>query len=275
MDAIFLFSYAFGLYASGLIGDIFDASRVHSVGLFSTGIIFIIFASLIPSFHFHSLPLFYFLWILNGLFQSLGWPSAVKLVANWFNSDHNGALFGIWASNQCVGNIIGAAYVSFVHVNDYHIQYMFYLPSIQAIIVALLVCIFVKTNPPNIGIAHSDTNSQDIEMEMVDIHQTEQRNNRQNSDHYAQLDDDSLISNESHLDIDMHNTIRPMNEMFEQENKPKLSFCEILRIPNLITYSLCFACLKSVNYTMFFWLPYFENNHFNEADADYLEIYYS
>merc|ERR1719204_2021654 len=48
MDAIFLFTYAIGLYISGWIGDIFDAKNVLSVGLFLTGVIIFIFGSSVP-----------------------------------------------------------------------------------------------------------------------------------------------------------------------------------------------------------------------------------
>ena len=131
MDAIFLFFYAFGLYLSGIISDLFDAKKVHFIGLFCTSLILILFASLIPYFNINNFTIFIIIWSLNGLFQSTGWPTSVKLVANWFNGKHNGTLFGIWASNQCIGNIIGALYVSIVHKYNWNIQWMFYMPSIQ------------------------------------------------------------------------------------------------------------------------------------------------
>lgn len=284
MDAVFLFSYAFGLYTSGYIGDIFDASIVHSFGLFGTGIIFIIFGSLIPYFNLHSESLFIFIWIINGLLQSLGWPTAVKLVANWFDSNHDGALFGIWASNQCIGNIIGAGYVSLVHIKKYKIQWMFYLPAIQAMIVAVFVFILVETNPPKIdNLQINEENANETEengsMELVESYKKKRNNspNKHNKQHYERIDDESLIKDDIEEKDGQHVIIPADDEYddFDEENKQKISFWEISKLNNLITYSLCYACLKSVNYTMFFWLPYFETNHFDATDGDYLEISYS
>lgn len=264
MDAIFLFSYALGLYASGYIGDLFDASKVHSFGLFMTGIIFIIFASLIPYFNIHSLSLFTIIWIFNGLIQSLGWPSAVKLVANWFNTNHDGMLFGIWASNQCIGNIIGAGYVTLAHIHNYPTQWMFYLPAIQAIIVSLFVVTFVKTNPPKISSSNDNASRANTnEIEMIQS-QHNQRLNK-NKKHYERIDDETDDTNLRDKEYDE----------FDDEFLNKLSFWEIIRLQNLISTSICYACLKAVNYSMFFWLPFFESNHFTQAESDYLEIYYS
>ena len=82
MDACFLSAYAIGLFGSGRFGDFFDAKKVHCVGLLSTAVIVAAFASLL-----HYWPWSALIWILNGFFQSLGWPSAVKLL--WYEMHHS------------------------------------------------------------------------------------------------------------------------------------------------------------------------------------------
>lgn len=44
----------------------------------------------------------------------------------------------------------------------------------------------------------------------------------------------------------------------------------------LLQYSLAYACLKLVNYSFFFWLPFYLSNNFGwkEAEADKLSIWY-
>lgn len=276
MDAIFLFSYASGLYISGLIGDVLDAAKTHAFGLCSAGLIYLLFASLIPYFHVDSIYLFCFLWIINGFVQSAGWPTAVKIVASWFNTGHDGALFGVWASNQCIGNIIGAAYVSLAHTHDFAIQWMFYLPAFQALVVATLVVFCVRSVPPsfvhishhheltNVDVTESNTNSNGVEL--VEIH------NKPNQAQNDKINEQLLANRESDGNSTAHSR--------EHEPQPlpptqRLTFLQIMKLKNVIRYSMCYACLKAVNYTMFFWLPYFESSHFTEADADYLEIYYN
>lgn len=43
-----------------------------------------------------------------------------------------------------------------------------------------------------------------------------------------------------------------------------------------LQYSLAYACLKLVNYSFFFWLPFYLSNNFRwkEAEADKLSIWY-
>eukprot|EP01084_Bolivina_argentea_P109187 195146_1 len=48
-----------------------------------------------------------------------------------------------------------------------------------------------------------------------------------------------------------------------------------LMLPNVLTYGLTYACLKGVNYTLFFWLPYFLDNTFGDGKSDGLSMYYN
>lgn len=45
---------------------------------------------------------------------------------------------------------------------------------------------------------------------------------------------------------------------------------------SFLQYSLAYACLKLVNYSFFFWLPFYLSNNFGwkEAEADKLSIWY-
>lgn len=44
----------------------------------------------------------------------------------------------------------------------------------------------------------------------------------------------------------------------------------------VLQYSLAYACLKLVNYSFFFWLPFYLSSNFGwkEAEADRLSIWY-
>lgn len=233
MDAVFLFAYAFGLYLSGYIGDYFDATRVLSFGLFLTGCIIFLFGASYPWFGIKHEYYYILLWIFNGLIQSTGWPTCVKIMGKWFGENHSGFIFGIWSANASVGNIVGAAMVSFVHDNGYHDNWIFFLPAFQLIILSLIIILFIRTEPSKWGIQQIDDNN----------HQ-------------------KLIS-----DINNNNN--------KDEETQKISFLSALLLPNVITYALCYACLKSVNYTMFFWLPYFLDGVFSEDTSDNLSIIYN
>lgn len=155
MDAIFLFTYAIGLYISGYVGDMFDAKRVLSFGLFMTGVVIFIFGASVPWFHMHYDWYFMTIWAINGFVQSTGWPTSVKIMGKWFGENHAGFIFGIWSANASVGNIVGAAMVDFVHSNGYTDQWVFWLPAFQLVLTSLLIALLVRTQPEDWGITVS------------------------------------------------------------------------------------------------------------------------
>ena len=78
MDAVFLYTYAVGLFNGGLMGDLFDASKVHSTGLMLMAIIYFMVGAWIPLWNFNHKGAFIALWVINGLVQSVGWPTGIK-----------------------------------------------------------------------------------------------------------------------------------------------------------------------------------------------------
>lgn len=55
---------------------------------------------------------YYFLFALNGLMQSSGFPTCVSIFTNWFGKRGRGTLFGLWCSTGAAGNVIGAMLTS-------------------------------------------------------------------------------------------------------------------------------------------------------------------
>lgn len=63
----------------------------------------------------------------------------------------------------------------------------------------------------------------------------------------------------------------------DNDNQPKaIGFFQACCLPGVVLYSLAYACLKLVNYSFFFWLPFYLSNNFGwkEAEADQLSIWY-
>merc|ERR1740123_622770 len=141
------------LFIGSQLGDKFDASTVHSLGLLLTALIYFLMGASIPLFNLNSKIFFISLWTLNGLIQSVGWPTGVKLMANWFDGAHDGMIFGLWTSCQCTGNIIGSAYADYVSANNLSLQWNFWLPAIQAAIMSVVIFIAVPTYPKSMRAA--------------------------------------------------------------------------------------------------------------------------
>ncbi|VDK83137.1 unnamed protein product [Onchocerca ochengi] len=60
------------------------------------------------------------------------------------------------------------------------------------------------------------------------------------------------------------------------ERLKAISFWQAWRLPGVIAYSLAYACLKLVNYSFFFWLPFYLHAHYRwkESVADDLSTWY-
>ena len=106
LDTTFLFTYALGLYASGIVGDRVNLRVAVCVGLVLTALSTLAFAGL-GLLRVHSVVPYAVVWGISGIVQSSGWPSNVAVVGNWFAKRERGAVFGIWACNASSGNIIG------------------------------------------------------------------------------------------------------------------------------------------------------------------------
>ena len=79
MDGIFLFTYAIGMLCIGSqLGDRFDAATVQSLGLEIMALIYFIMGASIPLFSLQAKGFFCGLWALNGIVQSVGWPTGIK-----------------------------------------------------------------------------------------------------------------------------------------------------------------------------------------------------
>ena len=49
-------------------------------------------------------------------------------------------------------------------------------------------------------------------------------------------------------------------------NDEKPQFLRVLALPGVLPYSISFFALKLVNYSFFFWLPYFLHNKYHWSD---------
>nr|XP_058930896.1 sugar phosphate exchanger 3 isoform X5 [Kogia breviceps] len=114
LDTIFLFSYAVGLFVSGIIGDRLNLRWVLSFGMCSSALVVFVFGTLTEWLHFYNKGLYCGLWIVNGLLQSTGWPCVVAVMGNWFGKAGRGVVFGLWSACASVGNILGACLASSV-----------------------------------------------------------------------------------------------------------------------------------------------------------------
>ncbi|CAI5786236.1 sugar phosphate exchanger 3 [Podarcis lilfordi] len=258
LDTIFLFSYAVGLFISGIVGDRLNMRWVLSFGMCSSAVVVFVFGTVTEWLHFYNKWFYCFLWIVNGLLQSTGWPCVVAVMGNWFGKAGRGLVFGLWSACASVGNIFGAFLAS--SVLQYGYEYAFLVTASVQFAGGIIVFFGLVISPkevglPDIGEEGDGSAEEDVSEPLI-----------------GSSDDDDDDQNYSIQAADLSNSGSSSNT-----RQPKaIGFFQACCLPGVILYSLAYACLKLVNYSFFFWLPLYlyDNFGWKEAEADELSIWY-
>ncbi|KAM5189819.1 sugar phosphate exchanger 3 isoform 1-T1 [Callospermophilus lateralis] len=249
LDTIFLFSYAVGLFISGIVGDRLNLRWVLSFGMCSSALVVFVFGTLTEWLHFYNRWLYCCLWIVNGLLQSTGWPCVVAVMGNWFGKNGRGVVFGLWSACASVGNILGACLAS--SVLQYGYEYAFLVTASVQFAGGIVIFFGLLVSPEEIGLPGIEAEENFEEESHRPL-----INGTENEDEY-----------EPNYSIQESRTVAQVKA---------ISFYQACCLPGVIPYSLAYACLKLVNYSFFFWLPFYLSNNFRwkEAEADQLSIWY-
>uniref|UniRef100_A0A3Q3IUZ9 Sugar phosphate exchanger 3 n=1 Tax=Monopterus albus TaxID=43700 RepID=A0A3Q3IUZ9_MONAL len=239
LDSIFLFSYAVGLYLSGVAGDRVNLRYVLCFGLWGSAAVEFVFGTLTEWLHMYNKILYCSLWALNGLLQSAVWPCVVAVMGNWFGQTGRGFVFGLWSACASVGNILGAFLASI---------YAFLVTSVVQFAGGVVVFFGLLTSPKETRLSPVETDA---------------------DSHRPLMSDE-----EDEVEVDVYakrnQSVQPQDEPLA-ESPQAIGFFQAVCLPGVIPYSLAYACLKLVNYSFFFWLPFYLSK---EAKADRLSVWY-
>lgn len=94
------------MFISGVLGDNFPIRIILPIGylIVSAMTIMISFGG-----EWRIKSVFYYIvfFSISGLCQSIGWPSFIAVMGNWFSKESRGLVFGVWCTCQNMGNIGG------------------------------------------------------------------------------------------------------------------------------------------------------------------------
>ena len=107
MDTVNLAAYAFGQFASGIVGD-----RVGSRRLVGIGMLLSAFACAACGASSTALVLGAWCFV-NGLAQSTGWPGTTRVVAEWTEPERRATVMGRWATCYQVGGFVATPLAGF------------------------------------------------------------------------------------------------------------------------------------------------------------------
>lgn len=261
MDTTFLMAYAVGLYISGILGDRFNLRNVLAFGMCSSAVMVFMFGTVSKWIGVYNVWYYGVFMALNGLFQSTGWPCVVAVMGNWFGKSSRGIVFGLWSANASVGNIIGALQVA--AILDYGYEYAMLVPAVILFAFGILIFLCLIPSPDLIGLPMPEEENQ-----------PSQTSSNVFSDHSA-VEQESF-ANKPPEDLYKSTMASASYPSLKPHHKKAVSFCQAVFLPGVIPYSLSYACLKLVNYSFFFWLPFYLSNKFGWKDtvADKISTFY-
>lgn len=157
--AAFGISYALSKFVAGILTDLTKPKILISIGILFSGI-----ANLAMT-QGNSFYFFLTIWILNGLFQGLGWPPIAKMLTKWYSKKERGRWWGFWSTSHNVGDFLSPIIMSIaICFSNWRIGMA--ISGIIAIFMSMILINRLKSSPtevnlPEIGIYKKD--SSDIE----------------------------------------------------------------------------------------------------------------
>jgi sugar phosphate permease len=147
IDFFFLFSYSFGLFISGVLGDNYPIRIILPIGYLVVAVM-VFMVSMGGTWRIDKVYYYIVFFAINGLFQSIGWPSYISIMGNWFSQESRGLVFGFWCTCQNVGNIGGNILVNLLRDSfDMTWMWSFRIISIIVTVLAVLNFILLIDNP--------------------------------------------------------------------------------------------------------------------------------
>ncbi|MCC6795486.1 MAG: MFS transporter [Candidatus Hydrogenedentes bacterium] len=139
-------SYGVGKFFMGALSDKSNPRVFMSVGLMLTAFCNFAFgASADYSTHFY-------LWILNGLFQGMGWSPCGRSMGHWFSEKERGLTFSTWNTSHNVGGGIAGVIAAESASRLGGWEYAFYVPGVLALIGAVYLLLRLRDTPQSCGL---------------------------------------------------------------------------------------------------------------------------
>lgn len=151
LDFGFLFAYAIGLYIGGILGDRYSPRIVLSIGVWLSAIVIFLFGYVTEVYRFYHSSVYFSLWLMGGLFQSVAWPTEICIMGNWFGRGSRGLIMGVWSGCASAGNIIGTLITSGVIYAGY--EYAFAVNSTILFLFGFVIFFCLKAHPREIGLS--------------------------------------------------------------------------------------------------------------------------
>ncbi len=138
-------SYGFGQFINGQLADRFGARKLLAIGMFTSTLLNF-------AFGFSSvLWMLVLLWTLNGYFQSMCWPSCVKVMANWFPVHLRGKAMGLMGTSYQFGAAATFFFAAWL-VDRFGWRSAFIGPAFVLLAAGLAMILLLRSKPQDAGL---------------------------------------------------------------------------------------------------------------------------
>jgi len=169
---------------------------------------------------------FSWLMVLNGLFQSSGWPGNIGAVAPWIRRHERGRIMGLWTTNYSFGSMAVKAFTSFMlsfAIAGYAVwQGAFWACSGVTLVIWFVVLVFQRNKPEDVGLP-------------------------------------AIVTEDSELE---HELSGSDGGKAQAGLAKKTGFFKILFTPTVLMVGVTYFCFKFLRYAIDSWLPYMFKNKF-------------
>ena len=262
IDVSFLAAYSIGMFFSGHIGDSMDLRKFLTIGMVGSGL-FVCMFGMAYFLDIHSMYYFVAVQIMAGVFQSTGWPSVVSVVGNWFGKSKRGLIMGVWNAHTSVGNILGSL-IAARCLRDSNWGMSFIIPGVLMALSGLVINLFLVVDPEDAG--HASPHDTSLHHEGGDI--SEDRIELMSAAGGGESMSSMVSSDDERASTPGLGGGSSRSGFMERHQSEAVGFRAALRIPGVVTFSLCLFFTKLVAYTFLYWLPFYIER--TEIGGEYL-----
>ena len=256
LDTTFLVCYGLGLLFSGSIGARFGNKTVATVGLAGTAAVLAAHGALSKGWlgvlpesadeaWAQGLSLYVPLVALNGVVQSLGFPNLVAVTSGWVAPKQRGFVLGLWSTTGAAGDIIGLNVATAVLEGGLEWQTVFFAVSgyLGVMTIVLWTCVEDRGKKAATGEVTMETSKTSVVPVVGDAGETTKL----------------LSSSPSPPPPPRGNVLSGLAEAWA--------------VPGVLDWSLSYFFIKTVTYTILFWMPYYLTLTLDsQATADNLTV---
>ena len=250
LDTTFLVCYGVGLLFSGSIGARFGNKTVATVGLAGTAAVLAAHGALSKGWlgvlpesadeaWAQGLSLYVPLVALNGVVQSLGFPNLVAVTSGWVAPNQRGFVLGLWSTTGAAGDIIGLNVATAVLEGGLEWQTVFFAVSgyLGVMTIVLWTCVEDRGK-----MTKETSKTSVVPVVPVDAGETTK-----------------LLSSSPPPAPPRGNVLSGLAEAWA--------------VPGVLDWSLSYFFIKTVTYTILFWMPYYLTLTLDsQATADNLTV---